>query len=32
VSFDGRNLPSGLYMCRMHAGDFSGTIKILLLK
>ena len=32
VWFDGTNLPSGLYMCRMHAGDFSKTIKILMLK
>jgi hypothetical protein len=32
VSFDGSNLPSGLYICRMRAGDYVATRKLLLIK
>lgn len=32
VKFDGSNLASGVYFCRLQAGDFSQTKKIILLK
>ncbi len=32
VKFDGSNLASGVYFCRMRAGDFVDTKKILLTK
>jgi hypothetical protein len=32
VHFDGSGLPSGVYFCRMVAGDFCQTRKLLLLK
>ncbi len=32
VRFDGRGLSSGLYLCRMQAGEFTAARKILLLK
>jgi len=32
VSFDGSALPSGIYFCRLHAGNFSSEIKMMLLK
>lgn len=30
--FDGTNLPSGIYFCKMMANNFSKTIKLILLK
>ena len=30
--FDGRDLPSGVYVCRMIAGEFQGASKLLLLR
>jgi len=30
--FDGRDLPSGIYICRLQAGDFEGIQKMVLLK
>ena len=30
--FDGRDLPSGVYLCRMIAGGFQGATKLLLLR
>jgi hypothetical protein len=32
VRFDGSNLSSGVYYCRMQAGNFSDTRKLLLMK
>lgn len=32
VSFDGSNLSSGIYFCRMQAGDYSQTQKIVLIR
>ena len=32
VTFDGGNLPSGVYFCRLTAGTYSGVIKMLLVK
>jgi hypothetical protein len=32
VTFDGSNHPSGFYFCRMQAGDFVATRKLLLVK
>ncbi len=32
IDFDGRGFPSGVYFCRMCAGSFSDTRKMLLLK
>ncbi len=32
MRFDGSNLPSGMYFCRMTAGTFTKTVKMLLVK
>ena len=32
VEFDGTNLPSGVYLCRMKAGEYSAVRKMLLIK
>ena len=32
VTFDGSDLPSGIYICRLQAGDFSAVKKMVLLK
>ncbi len=32
VSFDGTNLPSGIYFCRLEAGDFKDVKKMMLIK
>lgn len=32
VTFNATNLPSGIYFCRLQAGDFSQTQKLMLLK
>ena len=32
INFSGANLPSGLYLCKMTAGDFTSQIKMLLMK
>lgn len=32
VRFDGANLPSGVYMCRMQSGDHAATKKLLLVR
>jgi hypothetical protein len=32
ATFDGVNLPSGLYFYRLDAGDFSAVNKMMLLK
>jgi hypothetical protein len=32
ITFDGKNLASGVYLLRMNAGEFSSTIKMNLLK
>jgi hypothetical protein len=32
VEFDATDLPSGLYFCRMTAGDFTSTKKMMLLE
>ncbi|MFZ0453479.1 MAG: YCF48-related protein [Ignavibacteriaceae bacterium] len=32
VTFDGKNLPSGIYYYKLQAGDFSQTKKLILLK
>ena len=32
ISFDARGLPSGVYICRMTAGSFSATHKMMLLR
>ena len=32
VEFNGSQLPSGIYFCRMQSGDFSATTKLLLAK
>ncbi|HEY5125488.1 MAG TPA: SBBP repeat-containing protein [Ignavibacteria bacterium] len=32
VTFDGSNLPSGIYFCKLQAGGFTETKKIVLLK
>ncbi|MCX6641398.1 MAG: hypothetical protein NTW14_13115 [bacterium] len=32
VISDGTNLPSGIYFCRLQAGDYTGVQKMVLLK
>ena len=32
VEFDGSNLPSGVYLCRMKAGEYTAVRKMLLIK
>ena len=32
VNFDARLLPNGVYNCRIQAGDYSQTIKLVLMK
>ena len=32
VTFDATGLPSGMYICRMHAGTFSANRKLLLVR
>jgi hypothetical protein len=32
VKFDGSDLPSGIYLLRLEAGDFSAVKKLILLK
>ncbi|NNG25989.1 MAG: T9SS type A sorting domain-containing protein, partial [Ignavibacteriaceae bacterium] len=32
VEFEGEGLPSGVYFCRIKAGDFVKTMKMVLLK
>jgi hypothetical protein len=32
VKFDATNLPSGVYLCRMTAGEFSETVKLVLMR
>lgn len=32
VDFDGRHLPSGVYLFRLHAGEFTKTKKMILIK
>jgi hypothetical protein len=32
ISFNATNLPSGVYFCRMEAGNFTNTKKLILLK
>ncbi|MEJ2507848.1 MAG: T9SS type A sorting domain-containing protein [Ignavibacteriaceae bacterium] len=32
VEFDANNLPSGIYFCRLKAGSYIQTKKLLLLK
>jgi len=32
ITFDGSNLPSGLYFAQVTAGDFSAVQKLVLLK
>ena len=32
ISWDADDLPSGMYLCRMEAGDFVQTRKMVLLK
>ena len=32
VTFDGSNLSSGLYLCKITSGDFSASIKMILMK
>ena len=32
VSFKGSNLPSGMYFCKMEAGDFVQTRRMVLIK
>ncbi|MGE5681370.1 MAG: T9SS type A sorting domain-containing protein [Bacillota bacterium] len=32
LSFDGSNLPSGYYLCRIKSGDYTDTRKLLLVK
>ena len=32
VNFDGSNLPSGIYFYKMESGDFSKTLKMILVK
>jgi hypothetical protein len=31
-SFDGTNLSSGIYLYKIHAGDFSGVKKMIVLR
>ena len=32
IQFDASNLPSGIYLYQLKAGDFVGTMKMLLMK
>ena len=32
ISWNGSNYPSGVYFCRLQAGDFINTMKMILLK
>jgi len=32
VTWDASGLPSGLYFCRMQAGDFNSVQKLILMK
>ena len=32
IHFNAENLPSGVYLCNMQAGDFSANKKLILLK
>jgi len=32
VRFDAADLPSGVYLCRMTAGEFSATTKLVLMR
>lgn len=32
VLFDGNNLPSGIYICRMNCGDYTNSIKMIIMK
>jgi hypothetical protein len=32
LTFDASGLPSGIYLCRMQAGDYREVIKMMLIK
>jgi hypothetical protein len=32
IKFDGTNLPNGIYLCQMKAGEFVQTRKLMLMK
>jgi len=32
VTFDGSALAAGMYLCRMQAGEYTGVVKMLLVK
>ncbi len=32
VTFDGSNFPSGVYFCKLSAGNYNGTKKMIILK